>query len=89
MAEQQSLPHNLTLTDRKKLTLTEVTEVVSFDDTSVVVNTPLGTLVVMGQDLQLKTLTGEGGNVVVEGHIINLSYEELRPTGGWLGRLFR
>ena len=89
MAEQQNLPHGLTLSDRKKLTLTGVSEVVSFDDTSVVVNTPLGTLVVIGQDLQLKTLTGDDGNVVVEGHIINLSYEELRPTGGWLGRLFR
>lgn len=89
MVEQQNLPHGLTLADRKKLTLTGVTEVVSFDDTSVVVNTPIGTLVVMGQDLQLKTLTGEGGNVVVEGHIIDLSYEELGPTGSWLSRIFR
>ena len=89
MAEQQNLPHGLTLADRKKLTLTGVTEVVSFDDASVVIRTPLGTLVVMGQDLQLKTLTGEGGNVVVEGHISNLSYEEPRPTGSWLERLLR
>ena len=89
MAEQQNLPHNLTLNDRKKLTLTGATEVVSFDDTSVVVNTPLGTLVVQGRELQLKTLTLDGGNVAVEGCITCLAYEEPRPAGGWMGRLFK
>lgn len=89
MAEQQNLPHNLTLNDRKKLTLTGATEVVSFDDLSVVVNTPLGTLVVQGHELQLKTLTEDGGNVTVEGCITGLTYEEPRPAGSWLSRLFR
>ena len=88
MAEQ-ILPHSLTLNERKKLTLTGATEVVSFDDMSVVVNTPLGTLVVQGRELQLKTLTEDGGNVVVDGYITSLAYEEPRPTGSWLGRLFR
>ena len=88
MAEQ-ILPHNLTLNERKKLSLTGATEVVSFDDTCVVVNTPLGTLVVQGRELQLKTLTEDGGNVSVEGQISGLAYEEPRPTGNWLGRLFR
>lgn len=88
MAEQ-NLPHTLALSDRKRLSLTGATEVVSFDDASVVVNTPLGTLVVQGQQLQLKTLTPEGGNVIVEGEIISLTYEESRPGGRWLSRLFR
>ena len=88
MAEQ-NLPHSLALSDRKKLCLTGATEVISFDDASVVVNTPLGTLVVQGRELQLKTLTPEGGNVVVEGEIASLAYEEPRPGGGLLSRLFR
>ena len=89
MAEQQILPHSLTLNERKKLALTGATEVVSFDDASVVVNTPLGTLVIQGRELQLKTLTENGGNVAVEGYITGLSYEEPRPSGSWLGRLLR
>ncbi len=89
MAEQQNLPHNLTLNDRRKLTLTGATEVVSFDDTSVVINTPLGTLVVQGRELQLKTLTLDGGNVAVEGSITCLAYEEPHAAGGWMGRLFK
>ena len=89
MTEQQTLPHSLSLSDRSKLTLTGVSEVVSFDDTSVVVRTPLGTLLVQGQELQLKTLTLDGGNVAVEGYISALIYEEPRPAGGWLSRLLR
>ena len=85
MAEEK-LPHQLSLTERKKLTMAGVTEVVSFDDTAVVLETSLGNLVVQGQGLQLKTLTVEGGQVVVEGNVSALLYEEPRQ-GGWLRRL--
>ena len=86
MAEQQ-LPHNLSLHQRQKLSMTGVTEVVSFADSAVVLRTGLGTLLVQGQELQLKTLSVEGGEVAVEGHISALVYEEPRQSGGWLRRL--
>ena len=88
MTEQEKLPHCLTLDERKRLTLTGVTEVVSFDEGCVVLRTGLGTLVVQGQGLRLKQLTLDGGNVAVDGQITALSYEEPRQ-GGWLGRLLR
>ncbi len=88
MAEQQHLPHKLTLDERKNLTMTGVTEVVSFDDGAVVLHTCQGTLVVQGRDLQLKTLTLDGGSVAVEGLISSLVYEETRRSGGWISRLF-
>ena len=87
MAEQQHLPHALTLDQRKKLTMTGVTEVVSFDDASVLLRTGLGTLMIQGRELQLKALAPEGGSVAVEGQICALSYEEPRQSGGWLSRL--
>ena len=80
------IPHGLTLKDRKTLTMTGVTEVVSFDDSSVVLHTGLGTLVIQGRDLQLKTLTLDGGQVAVEGTVSALVYQEPRQ-GGWLRRL--
>ena len=85
MAEDR-LPHQLSLSERKKLTMTGVAEVVSFDDTAVVLETSLGTLVVQGQGLQLKTLSVDGGQVAVEGTVSALLYEEPRQ-GGWLRRL--
>ena len=82
----QHIPHKLTLDERKSLTMTGVTEVVSFDEDSVLLRTALGTLLVQGQQLQLKTLTLEGGNVAVEGRISALTYEEPRQ-GGWFRRV--
>ena len=83
------LPHKLTLNERKSLSLTGVTEVVSFDDTAVVLQTALGTLEVQGQHLQLKTLSIDGGQVAVDGHISALIYEEPRTGGSFWGRLFK
>lgn len=82
------LPHKLTLNERSRLTMTGVTEVISFDDASVVLKTCMGTLLVQGRELQLKTLSVEGGQVEVDGTVSSLSYEEPRAEGGWLSRLF-
>ena len=78
--------HVLTLDGRKSLTMTGVTEVVSFDENTVVLGTTLGTLVIQGQGLQLKNLSLESSQVAVEGDICALVYEDSRPARGW--RLF-
>ena len=85
--EEAHLSHKLQLNERESLTMTGVAEVVSFDENTVVLQTSLGLLVIQGQQLQLKNLTLEGGQVAVEGSIRALSYEEPRQTG-WR-RLFR
>jgi len=85
--EQMILPHKLTLNERKSLTMTGVTEVVSFDESAVILKTGLGTLIVQGKELQLKTLSLDGGQVAVDGQISALLYEE--PRGGLMSRLFK
>lgn len=87
MAETVSLPHKLTLTERKNMVMTGVMEVISFDENAVVLKTSLGLLTVHGQGLQLKNLSLEGGQVAVEGSISAFVYEE--PRGGGLRRLLR
>ena len=88
MAQEEHLPHKLQLNERRQLTMTGVTEVVSFDEGAVILQTSLGTLVVQGRELQLKTLSLEGGQVAVDGNISALTYEEPRQSGGWRRRLF-
>jgi len=85
---EESFPHKLTLNERKSLTMTGVTEVVSFEESAVVLRTGLGTLMVQGQELKLKTLSLEGGQMAVDGHISALIYEEPREGGFWQ-RLWR
>lgn len=81
------LPHRLTLNERRQLSVTGVSEVVSFDENIVVLHTELGTLVIQGKELQLKTLSLEGGQVAVDGTVAALSYEEPRASRSWLRRL--
>ena len=85
---QEQMCHKLTLLDRKQLALTGVTEVISFDDRAVVLRTELGTLVVHGEQLQLKRLSLDGGDVAVDGEIAALIYEENRQPRNLWGRLF-
>lgn len=87
--EMEKLPHKVTLEGRKKLTMQGVTQVMGFDDTQVLLATNQGNLLIQGEDLQLKALSPDGGQMVVDGHICALSYEEPKPAGGMLRRLFR
>ena len=90
MAEQNfQLPHKLTLDERKRLTMTGVTEVVSFDEAAVVLRTVLGMLEVQGQELKLKTLSLDGGQVAVDGQICALYYEEPREKRNFRGLFSR
>lgn len=85
MNEQKpALPHKLQLNDRRTLTLTGVTEVLSFDEDIVTARTDLGILEIRGSGLKLKTLSPDGGQVHIEGSIFALIYEDPRPAKtGW------
>ena len=85
----EKLPHKLTLQERKKLVMEGVTQVLGFDDSQVLIATSLGNLLILGRDLQLKALSPEGGQIVVDGYVTALQYEEPKPAGGLLRRLFR
>lgn len=80
-------PHRLSLDERKKLTVSGVTEVICFDSDSVVLKTVKGVLAVRGDGLKLRALTPDAGSVEVEGSVDALTYTQLRE-GGFLRRLF-
>lgn len=83
------LPHKLTLNERKNLTLTGVSEVIAFDENMVLLETNLGRLEVQGENLQLKNLSLDGGQVAVDGDISALYYAQPREKGGFLKRFSR
>ena len=89
MAEQNVFPHRVSLNERKDLTVSGVTEVISFDEEAVILKTSLGNLNVHGRQLQLKNLSTNGGQVEVCGNIAALIYQQTKPTGSWIQRLFR
>lgn len=85
--EKNQIPHKVTLSDRKKLTVTGVDEVVSFDDTTVQMETSLGSLTVYGQQLRLKNLSPEAGQLELIGEVEAMVYEQPRRKGGWFSRI--
>ena len=84
----RTLPHELRLDNRSKLSVSGVSEVESFDETTVVLHTARGVLIIRGENLHLQTLSIDGGQIAVSGTIDSLSYEEPQKTGGFFRRLF-
>ena len=84
------LTHNITLKDRKLLTVSGVTDVDSFDDVEIVAYTDAGELTVRGEQLKINILNTETGELNVEGVISSLSYLNERPEAkSLLARIFR
>ena len=81
-------PANLTLENRRKLTVSGVEEVERFDENEVSMRTGEGNLVVRGENLRISRLSVEGGDVNVLGFITELRYEEAAPERGFWARLF-
>lgn len=82
--------HKITLVGREKLEITGVEEVESFDESTIIMSTNLGALIVRGEGLHIETLSLDGGALKVEGQVESLTYEELHEArGGLLSRLFR
>ena len=85
--DKLQMPHKVILNERRQLTMTGVTEVISFDENAVVLSTEMGRMTVHGKQLQLRQLALDGGQVAVDGLVCAIVYEENRPSGGWLRRL--
>lgn len=81
-------PQNLALEDRKKLAVTGVEDVESFDDAQIVMRTACGDLVVRGSGLKIDRLSTDTGEVNITGLVTELAYEETAPSGSLWTRLF-
>lgn len=81
---------NLILEGRAKLSVSGVEYVDSFDEETVVISTTKGTLLVKGQELHLEKLSLDTGEIIVEGMIDGLTYEDSgKQAEGFFSRLFK
>ena len=83
-------PHNVIMEERKKLSVSGVENVESFDEAEIVLQTNKGTLTIRGSELHIGKLSVDTGEVNIEGKIGELQYEDEAPvSGGLFGRLFK
>ena len=83
---------NLVLESRKKLTMTGVLEVISFDEEKIILNTRLGALTIKGMGLKMNKLDVQNGDVIIIGEIGAMIYsgkEIKKDKESILGRLFK
>lgn len=81
--------HHINLENRSKLSVSGVEDVESFDECTIALSIEDGGLIIRGNNLHIEKLNLDGGELLVEGMVDSITYEEqtLRQ-GGLFGRLF-
>jgi sporulation protein YabP len=72
----QGYQHLVSISEREEMKVTGVSHVESFDDEEVVMETQAGLLAVRGENLHIKNLDLEKGELLLEGLILELVYAE-------------
>ena len=81
---------NLVLENRKKLSVSGVNDVLSFDDQVVMIDTELGLLTVKGEDIRINKLSLDTAEVIVEGEILSYSQnKQEKGAGTILSKIFK
>lgn len=93
MIKEKAAPkeQNITLENRSRLVITGVTDTDRFDESSVLLYTVMGELLIKGKDLKVSGLSVENGEMTVEGQIGALIYGDTKVTGplSFIGRLLK
>lgn len=87
-----NIVQNLVLENRNRLNISGVLDVLSFDDQIIIVETELGMLTVKGDNLRINKLSIDTSEVIVDGEIISLTYnnKDLDKKGeSFLGKIFK
>lgn len=86
----QNKKSNLILENRKKLNLTGVLEVISFNDEQITLNTNLGRLVIKGEQLKMNKLDVQNGDIIIIGNINSCTYSVSKNNNeSILSKLFK
>lgn len=81
--------HTMTLINRSAMTLSGVSEVVSFADTEIMLKTSYGDLLIRGNGLNIGKLNTDTGELVISGTVILIKYSKGKNSGGLFEGLFR
>lgn len=90
MNEAMTGGHEITMSDRSRMSVSGVSGVDCFNGEMVVLDTAAGMLTVSGEGLNISNLNLQDGRVQVSGTIRALEYSDsARLRGGLLKRIFR
>jgi len=79
----------LTLSNREQLELTGVTEVINFTEGEIALESNLGNLTILGENLHVKHLDLENSQLIVTGYVTGLKYDQEGKAENFIKRLFK
>lgn len=89
-ARVENVVHNVIMESRKKLSVSGVEDVESFNESEIILHTNMGVLIVGGTGLHINKLTIDNGEVMIDGEVAELRYAgQTENSGGFLKRLFK
>ena len=87
-AADTMVPHSLNLEARNKMSITGVQDVSGFDENTVILTTSQGELCIKGEALHVDRIDLESGQVLINGLVQELKYDEAAPARSVWSRLF-
>ena len=90
MEDNNRIIQNVILESRKKLNISGVKNVVSFDEETLLLDTTLGRMTVKGEDIKIESFNTSSGDFSAVGTIHAIVYMAGENTGGgFISRLFK
>ena len=93
MENNSDIFQNLILENREKLTLSGVSDVLSFDDQIIIIQTELGLLTIKGENLRVNKLSIDTSEIIIEGSVNSLIYSNaeggIKKSGTILNKIFK
>ncbi|MCL1950546.1 MAG: sporulation protein YabP [Turicibacter sp.] len=74
--------HQISMKERKLLEITGIRKLLAFDSELFTIETTMGVLSVRGNDLELKNLDLEKGELAIIGHITGYEYDDIHLVNG-------
>jgi sporulation protein YabP len=68
--------HNVLMENRSNITVTGVTDVISFDEETIVADTEMGVFILRGRNLHISKMNLGNGDMEIDGEVISFTYEE-------------
>ena len=85
--------HIVNIVDREKISITGVTDVFSFDEGIIELETHEGYIEIKGEDLHIVKMNIDDGDMIVEGTLTELIYHDTQGTvkkkGSMISKLFK
>ncbi len=88
--EENYIDQNIIIENRKKISISGVSEVTNFDDETVLLVSSLGKITVKGENLHIENYNTDSGELTVSGNIHAAVYmTDENSSGGFISRFFR